>query len=165
MIVDHENMGDSSCRLDLDDKDDYQMARNRAICFLARREHSLLELSNKLQTRNVPPLLLEHVLDELVSEGLQSDQRYAESFTRGRISRGVGPNRIRSELKQRGVSVSLIDQALRTERTDWFKLAQAVRIKRFGCAAPEDFRASAKQKKFLQYRGFTLDIIHRVIPR
>ena len=102
------------------------------------------------------------VLTELARAGLQSDQRYTESYIHQRISRGYGPLRIRRELAERGVATDLIEQALEALDVDWFEAMAAVRVKRFGPAPPSDFREQSRQSRFLQYRGFSGEQISRL---
>jgi regulatory protein len=44
---------------------------------------------------------------------------------------------------------------------DWFQLAREIRQRKFGDASSLDFSETAKQKRFLQSRGFTLDQINQ----
>ena len=60
--------------------------------FLARREHSRLELYQKLKQRQFEPDVINSELNKLLDEGLQSDERFAEAFLRSRIDKGKGPN-------------------------------------------------------------------------
>jgi regulatory protein len=62
--------------------------------------------------------------------------------------------RIRSELRQRGVDEATIEAAFEELMADWEDRIRAVWQKRFPRAA-DDFKAQAKQKSFLAYRGFT----------
>jgi regulatory protein len=128
--------------------------RQRAIGLLARREHSRRELQQKLHQRGAAGEDIEQLLDVLQGEGLQSEQRFAESFVRSRIERGLGPQRIQAELRERGVDDELIGEALAGADVDWSQQAHQVRHKRFGSAPPEDAREQARQMRFLQYRGF-----------
>ena len=121
---------------------------------LARREHSQLELLRKLEQRGYGGDEVRPVLDALVAQRLQSDQRYAESYAGQRQQRGYGPLRIRMELRERGVDDGLIQAALSGLEVDWFEQACAVRRKRFGGAPPEDFKDKARQLRYLQTRGF-----------
>ena len=111
------------------------------------------ELSNEIET----------VLDELVSDGLLNEARYAESFVNSRIRRGQGPARIRRELSQKGIPDDLADQAFGEVEADWLRQAKEVREKKFGSALPADFKERARQARFLQYRGFTGGQIQRVL--
>lgn len=134
-------------------------ASEQAVSYLARREHSALELTRKLQKSGFDEVEIENTLSQLQQAGLQSDRRYAESFVNSRINRGYGSVRIRMELKERGVASDIITECLQQAEVDWFALAADVRSKRFGEQNPEDFKDRAKQQRFLQYRGFTHDEI------
>ncbi len=128
--------------------------RERALGLLARREHSRLELRRKLADADLAPDTLDALLDDLAAAGLQSDQRYAESFVRSRVERGQGPLRIRQELRRRGVAAGLAERVLEEADVDWTTRLREVRRKRFGNAPPTDRREQARQARFLAQRGF-----------
>lgn len=134
-------------------------ASEQAVSYLARREHSALELRRKLDKSGFDSAEIEHVLAQLQQADLQSDERFAESYVRSRINRGYGKTRIRVELQERGVADELISDSLQQAEVDWFALAAEVRRKRFGEQNPDDFKSRAKQQRFLQYRGFSHDEI------
>lgn len=138
-----------------------QQCRVTAMNLLARREHSFLELKNKLCLKDYPQDVVESVLRALQDDNLLSDQRYAESYVRLRAAKGYGPVRIRQELRERGIDGELQTEAM--SDTDWYPLACAARSKRFGDERPVEFREQARQVRFLQYRGFTSDHIRRVM--
>ena len=121
---------------------------------LARREHSVAELVTKLSNDFEYDDIIS-VIDKLTERNLQSDQRFAENYLRYRSQRGFGYQKIRQELKERGVDAELISDTLAESDIDWFALAAAARCKRFGEQEPEDYKERAKQQRFLQYRGFT----------
>jgi regulatory protein len=141
--------------------EDKAAGRRKAMDLLARREHSRLELEQKLAARNFDPELVRAVLDELEQEGLLSAERFAESFVASRYAKGQGPYRIRRELAERGVESAsgVIDD----RRFDWDALARATRVKRFGAAPPADIRDKARQVRFLEYRGFGHEQIKRAL--
>lgn len=134
-------------------------ARKKAMVFLARREYGQTELVNKLVNKGYMRQVAEQAILELTAAGLQSDQRFAANFVRSRISQGKGPVRMRSELGQRGIDSIGIKQAIEATGADWDELACEVRLKKFGDARPVDFKAKARQMRFLQYRGFERDHI------
>lgn len=131
--------------------------RKRAMDFLARREHAYAELVTKLEKREHATADIEIVLDALVDDGLLSDARYAEAIVASKARRGIGPVRIRAELMSVGVSDHFIEISLDEAGVDWYAVAKAVRVKRFGLDSPPDFPARAKQMQFLQRRGFDMD--------
>ena len=127
--------------------------------FLARREYGQAELVRKLADRGYKRNIAEDEVARLAEEGLQSDTRFAESFVQSRINQGKGPVRIRADLGQRGIRDGVIEGAIEAADVDWFELAEAERVKKFGPGVPAEFREKARQMRFLQYRGFEQDHI------
>jgi regulatory protein len=132
-----------------------QSLNERAMNLLARREHSVTELKNKLLKANFDIDEIYKVIAKLTETGLQSDKRFAENYLRYRSQRGFGFQRIRLELKERGVADDFISEALTEADIDWFSLAALARCKRFGEQTPDNLQDRSKQQRFLQYRGFT----------
>ena len=130
--------------------------RLSAMNFLARREHSKLELRQKIsRTFSGVSEQIESVIDQLASENLQSDDRFTESFIRSRDGR-FGPVRITSELRQRGICHSVISLHLPDANDEyWDEVAVGVREKKFGESLSLSHGDKAKQIRFLMYRGFT----------
>jgi regulatory protein len=134
--------------------------RARAIAVLARREHSRQELEKKLGPCAETAEQLTEVLDHLQSEGLLSDQRYAESVSRVRGQR-YGTARVVFELRQKGVdpeNLDLIAQQLRD--SEWSRI-QEVWKKRFD-SLPNTAQETARQQRFLLQRGFPTELIYRL---
>ncbi|PRA71450.1 recombination regulator RecX [Pseudomonas sp. MYb187] len=137
--------------------------RRTAMDLLARREHGRVELTRKLRQRGAPPELIDQELDRLTEEGLLSESRYLESFISYRSRSGYGPARIREELGQRGLQRGDIDQALRECGVDWAAQLQDVWQRKFSGQRPVDPRARAQQTRFLVYRGFSMEMIGRLL--
>ncbi len=132
-----------------------QSLNERAMNLLARREHSVTELKNKLLKADFDIDDIYNVIAKLTEAGLQSDDRFAENYLRYRSQRGFGYQRITLELRERGVAADIINDTLDKSDIDWFTLAAAARCKRFGEHYPDTHQDRAKQQRFLQYRGFT----------
>jgi regulatory protein len=132
-------------------------ARKKAMDFLARREYGQTELIKKLADKGYERSVAEGAVNKLTEDGLQSDQRFAGAFVQSRINQGKGPVRIRLDLGQRGVGDAAIELAIEDASANWFELARDVRLRKFGTGKPSDFKAKAKQMRFLQYRGFEQD--------
>jgi regulatory protein len=133
---------------------DPKEARTKAMDYLARREYGQDELVKKLAKAGFDADVAADEVARLTDEGLQSDQRFADSFVQSRINQGKGPVRIRQELKERGLRSALVDEALQEAEQDWYELAREVRVRKFGESLPDDFTEKARQMRFLQYRGF-----------
>ncbi|KAB5624147.1 recombination regulator RecX [Pseudomonas putida] len=137
--------------------------RRTAMDLLARREHGRVELTRKLRQRGATDELIEPALDRLAEEGLLSEARYLESFISYRSNSGYGPARIREDLSQRGLNRSDIDQALRESGVDWSARLRDVWQRKFAGQRPQDPRSRAQQTRFLAYRGFSMDMIGRLL--
>lgn len=134
-----------------------------AVRLLTRREHSRQELDWKLRQRGFGIAEIQDSLDDLQQQGLLDDGRFVESFVRWRIGQGQGPERIRLDLMQRGISESQAREGLADADVDWLTQAEQVHARRFGQDVPADSRERARQMRFLQYRGFTTDMIRHVM--
>ena len=73
-----------------------------------------------------------------------------------------GTQRIAHELKQKGISDDLISAALPQLKQGELEAAREVWQKKFA-SLPKDQREKAKQMRFLQSRGFSLDVVFKVL--
>jgi regulatory protein len=137
--------------------------RRAAMDLLARREHGRVELTRKLRSRGATEDLIEAALDRLTEEGLLSESRYLDAFVGQKARAGYGPLRIREELAQRGLSRADIEQALSDADIDWRQQLEEVWRRKFAGKLPDDPRERAKQGRFLAYRGFSMDLISRLL--
>jgi len=136
--------------------------RNKAMDLLARREHSEQELRQKLKTREYDAEAIDEVLQALKADRLQSDERFTESYVNHRFNAGVGPLKIRYELRQKGVSDVLADMFLEPLSDQWDELMTRQRIRKFGAPIPDDYADRMKQARFLQNRGFSPESVMRL---
>lgn len=131
----------------------------KAMDLLALREHSKAELINKLNQKGHDATDVKKIVERLATENIVNDVRYAESFVNGRVRRGNGPHKIVRDLRVNGVEKSVINEVLAAIDVDWVLEATKARGKRFGTALPSDFREQARQSRFLERRGFTIEHI------
>ncbi len=134
-----------------------------ALDMLARREHSLHELQQKLVRKGCAAELAAEVAQELETRQLLSDGRFAEDLLRARRERGYGPLRIKKEMQDKGVDEELIERFVDMSDPLWLEILKRVRRKKFGDRRPRSYQERARQARFLQYRGFTFDQIQSVL--
>ncbi|HJV27943.1 MAG TPA: recombination regulator RecX [Aromatoleum sp.] len=135
--------------------------RERALRHLARRDHSRAELSRKLAAHGSTEEI-DEILDRMTELGLLSDSRFAEAWVRGKAARH-GTARLRHDLAQRGVPREAIDEAIASEcPDDEMTRARELCRSRFP-APPADAREWARQARFLQSRGFAVDLIRKLL--
>ncbi|HWR77042.1 MAG TPA: recombination regulator RecX [Thiobacillus sp.] len=135
--------------------------RERALRLLARREHSRAELVRKLERAGFVRDDIAPLLDAFEAQNWLSDRRFAESYVADHRAR-AGSVKLAYDLRQRGVSDSIIESVLGDNRDSELQRAREVWQKKFG-AAPTDAAEKAKQMRFLQSRGFTPEVIRRAI--
>lgn len=143
--------------------------RTRALQYLARREYSRAELREKLlpytgaseDLEQLSSVDLDALLDDLTARGWLSDMRAIKQLLHARRSR-FGVQRIAHELRQKGIAQELIDAALPALKEGEMDAVREVWQRKFG-ALPQDDREKAKQMRFLQSRGFGLDVIFQVL--
>lgn len=132
-----------------------------AMRYLGRREHARQELMRKLAQRGVDQGLANAVVDDLAEQNLQSEERYAEARARQRVSKGYGANRIRMELRGKGIDDVLIANALAPFADDWHTLAREWASRKH--RGDLDEKARARLYRGGMNRGFTHDQIMRAI--
>ena len=138
-------------------------AKATAVRLLSRRDHSVLELRRKLKLREFPHDEIEEALDDLVKRDYLSDERFCESYIHMRKHKGFGPMRIAAELNERGVDECVYQDYIKPSSHSWqASLEQAYQSKYRGSPV-SDYNEKAKRIRFLQYRGFALDKIHKVV--
>ena len=129
--------------------------------YLARREHSRIELHHKLLPYVQEGEDLDAVLDELVTRGWLSDARATTQLVRAKRSR-FGTQRIAHELRQKGIPEDLINEALPELKDSELDTAREVWQRKFGNVA-QDEKEKGKQVRFLQSRGFSMDVIFKIL--
>lgn len=157
--------------------------RSRALSLLVQREHSEVELRRKLlrhanaaqnptarrgnedpggpDEESTPDALtrIDAVIEWLRAHRYLDDQRFVESRLHARAAR-YGNLRIRQELAQHGLDLPpFAAQALKATEMD---RAHEVWRRKFG-AAPADAAEHARQARFLAQRGFSADVVSKLL--
>jgi regulatory protein len=107
-----------------------------------------------------PEAEVEALLIWLQARGYLDESRFVESRVHARAAR-YGNRRIQQELAQHGLSLDAEAQA-------WLKDSELARARevwqrKFGERPPEDAAARAKQTRFLVGRGFSAEVVRRVL--
>ncbi|MBF7687174.1 regulatory protein RecX [Acinetobacter rathckeae] len=138
-------------------------AKLRAYAYrlLGRKEYSKAELTEKLQQYAEDINEVQAIVEQMIEYNYQNDERYAQQMFRSQLSKGQGPQRIKQKIQQKSVDLQFIEDQL--ESTNWLAEAYALKVRKFGQEIATDPKIKAKQVRFLQYRGYSLDIIFKVI--
>ena len=101
-------------------------------------------------------------VQELVEQGLQSDERFASDYTRSKVKGGYGPIRIKTGLLEKGVEKKSALGSLKELKIDWFECAKRTYDKKFD-AEITDFKDYARRVRFLAYKGFETEHVKAVM--
>jgi regulatory protein len=139
-----------------------------ASCYshLARREHSVAELREKLERAGVGEETIERALAVVIEQGYLNDERYARLLAEDRRSLdGWGVVRIRDRMMRAGIDPSLIDVTLASfDETSERDAAMALLRRRFP-TPPGDARERQRAFGLLVRQGFDSDVAYAAIRK
>src|SRR5690606_32005232 len=130
--------------------------------YLSRREYSEYELRKKLAPHAESSEELDAVMLRLKKENWQSDSRFLQA-TANVAAQKWGALRIAAKLRQHHLSEDDVSAALRQLQSSEYERAKGVWEKKFkgeAYATPQEY---AKQMRFLLSRGFSPDIVRKII--
>jgi regulatory protein len=106
--------------------------------------------------------IIEEALDKLAINNILDDERFAEMYLNSRARKGFGPKKIEMELYSKKVDSIFIDNAIEAYES-WTENAENELKKKFKGVEPTDYKSKMKQKQFLFNRGFSTQIIERIL--
>jgi regulatory protein len=149
----------------------------RALRLLSLREYSRKTLAAKLaesearwtklgidqadKTPQLTTMNIEAVLDDFEARGWLSDERFAEALVRRRSER-YGIRKIADELERAGVDSKQSAELLGALKETEFQRAYDLWSRKYGAKA-QDQKERARQYRFLVSKGFSLDVVSRII--
>ena len=155
----------------LQTRDGYRRAREAALRLLSARPRSTAEVRARLHRAGVSPDSASAAITDLVRDGYLDDLEFARAWVRSRVSiKTCGSLLLRSELREKGVAPSLIEQAIR--EADGEEDAAVAEERRARELAERRLRAYTRLAwdvrirrlaGMLQRRGFTASTIARVL--
>lgn len=148
----------------LQEKDEQEVAFNRALRYLSYRARSEAEMRKYLSDKGFSDHVSQTVIDRLKDERLINDPRFAQDWIDNRVSfRPRSQTQLRFELRNKGLSEDLIEDALQEADLDDIELACVAGKKLVGRYARldwPDFRQ--KLGAALARRGFSYETVRNV---
>jgi regulatory protein len=95
---------------------------------LGYRWHARRELERKLADKGFSPENVAAALVRVEREGWIDDHRFATTFVRGHLRKGIGPSRIERELWAAGVDEETARAAIAETATEWDEAATLARL-------------------------------------
>ena len=158
----HPNHDDETELSPQDHRKLLEKLRRHALFLLTRRDHTSLELTQKLARKGYTAADMDHVIISLEQADLINPVRFAENYTHYRRGKGYGPKRIAMELQAKGVAEGVIAEQVQITDNAWFTEIRSVWRKQFKGRLPTDYQQRARQLRFLYNRGFTQDQINSI---
>ena len=141
------------------------LLKKRALYYLGKREYSRLELQKKInafaQELEIDTQNIKNLLNDLEGNNWLSDQRFTEQFIFSKKNK-YGVEKIRYELKMRGVDDTIINSELVKIKSENYLLAKKIWSKKFD-DTPHSQEERNKQIRFLQGRGINIELIHKIL--
>jgi len=143
--------------------DEVERARVRVLNYLSYRPRSEWEVREYLQKREFSTTAIDAVVSALCEVNLIDDSAFAQYWLENRVQfRPKGKRILSRELRQKGVSLQLIDETL--EAYDEEEAARRVfkeQARRLTNLPPDVFRRRLMER--MARRGFSYDLIHELL--
>ncbi len=147
--------------------EEIRRARESALTLLDYRARTSREIEQRLALKGYPEETIAAVITQLERLDLVNDERFASDWVASRLNyKPQGRTRIGWELKRKGVSPDIVDEALaQVDEVAEFDMALELAERKLGGARIEDQDARRKLAGLLQRRGFRWDIVSRVLDK
>lgn len=137
----------------------FAKARDTAVKYLSFKARTEKEIVLKLREKEFSDDVIERVCELLKKYDYIDDYKYAGSFLRDKFNlKGFGANRIKFELKQRGVSSEIIEQVFLENEIDEAQKAAELIERKYG-VFEFDIKEKRRIEGFLARKGFSFSII------
>lgn len=144
----------------------YTKARDKALDILSRKPVSESELKEKLTEKGYDDEISEKVISELEGLGYVNDYDYAALFLEHCLSKMWGGKKIRFEMKQKGLSDTVINEILSDfEESDMEEEMTELIISKYSSCDFSDIKTKAKITRYFASRGFDFSLIDKCITK
>ncbi|MBN1681432.1 MAG: RecX family transcriptional regulator [Anaerolineae bacterium] len=145
--------------------DEVTRAVDHAATLLARRPYSAAEIRRNLKSKQIAPDIIDQALARLTQLGYVDDRAFVQFWIENRERfKPRGPRALRVELRQKGITSDLIDEALTEIDThDSAYRAAQEKVSRLRGLTQDDFQI--KLGAFLARRGFDYGTVRDIVDR
>jgi len=148
---------------------EFQKAMNVAVRLLSRRDHSRLEIQQKLKQRSCSKELIDKVVSECERLNYINEERTARIYISQLARRGFGFRRIRLELKKKGLAGDGFEAIIKdsSSEIDEKEIAEKIIQKKMKHFKREGDHKKRRDKiyRFLYARGFRESVISEMLRK
>ncbi|WMT39135.1 RecX family transcriptional regulator [Paenibacillus sp. D2_2] len=145
--------------------DERQRGYGEALKYLSRKPRTSFEIASRLKEKGWSEDTIGDVIERLIQERWINDAAYAQEWAGQRLrSRGKGKAWIRHELRQKGISKPLIEEALgQVSEEDEYDSAMQLAQRKWRTTSGETADKKRKIGAFLMRRGFSGQLVGKVV--
>jgi len=151
---------------DLLSEDEKKRAKQKAFSYLARRDHSEKELSDKLRRKGFREPIIIGLIEDLKQSQLINDGTFSRQFARNKIiQKSIGRRELAFSLKQKGISKDILEATLEEVYSEYDEKELALRLanqKLKTIKNIEPIKVKKRISDFLFRRGFNWEIVEQV---
>ncbi|MCH5152053.1 MAG: RecX family transcriptional regulator [Clostridiales bacterium] len=136
------------------------VAFERAIDYLGRGMKTVKQLKDYLVKKSYPPEVVEHVVNRLKDYRYLDDEAYAKMYVEHN-SATKGERRLKQELVQKGISVSLAEEYSVVDEEKSLENARHL-AEKYMKNKPRDLKTLQKLQRYLVGRGYDFDVVNSV---
>lgn len=145
---------------------DEKAALQHCAALCSQREMCLRDIDDKLARYELEADACERIKQQLVRERYVDEERYATYFARDKARfNGWGPQKIRFELRQKGIPSATVDEAIESVGNDLFaeQLLRAIEAKVRTKSNADQRKLWASLMRFGVSRGFDYAAVKKAI--
>jgi len=140
-------------------------AKEKALTFLEYRQRSRAEVSGRLMKHGFSDDIIEEVLKRLEVVGLLNDAEFSQSWVNHRVSGSMGKKRIKWELRRKGVSQDVAEEAVSSidDDTEYRSALESASRRWNKDRCTDEYTRRRKLVSYLQRQGFGWELISRIL--
>ncbi len=144
----------------------YEAALKRAAALCSNQEQCSSHIREKLNSWGASSEDADKIIDYLIKEKFLDDARYATFYVRDKFRfNGWGKIKLRMMLRQKGIPLAIIEEALNQIDPDLYKqtCTRLISEKSAFLKESNQFKRKGKLFRFAAQRGFETDLIHQIL--
>ena len=147
-------------------EEQFQKAQNTVFRLLKFRLHSEKEICDKLKAKKLPVAVINKTIRHFKNLDLIDDRQFAQHWTASCLKRPFGINRIRLELKKKGINPDIIDEVIKTVTGQYDELEVVIQLAKYRASKYKNVDPQKVKQRVYAYlvrRGFKMNIIIKAI--
>ena len=143
-----------------------QNIKKRIENYCSIKDRCVWEVKQKLSSLGVLEKESKELIKELTENRFIDNQRYAESYCRGKFRiKKWGRIKIRKELERKKIPIDLIKKGMeKINEIEYFDVLKELYVKKKNSTNEQDkFIRKGKISRYLQQKGFEMNIIWKII--